>query len=499
MRIRMLTSFVFCLLPFVFVSAVLCSQDRRVIVVNPRDADLKREAARLRMCPDDLRNIRQVLSEMAERLPEAVEAGARSGVGHYLFRFNRAAAEETALELLRELAERAANSDDPQGYARLTSAARDLLSAMDWTNPALAAKLEEEWPEGPPEGLPGVPAGAFSTQQYLRSARRNPEQVLEQLASVTPQNQLAARSLLLDALIEKGMEPQARQLVEETLSAAPMITQSHVHQYVNFVRTAALHFPDYSEQIYSSYAALYQRLLQWGGSERQFRFPNGQTMNVSLADHFLANGAVFMNFDPQLALKIAELSPVIRQKMNSEGGYRALFFHRNRPAERQKLLEIDDNELQSSITDGKSAIELLQVYYPLCQNFPEKAERFYELALKAAMEEALPQALQNFAVLSSNCAQCLGLLPEKWFVEGRHLLAKARMNERDEKPASAPGGYGSVPRSPTFQSAHHLEMLLIAFRAQTDFSAAMQEVQAIDDKIRRFDALTWIIQRLGNR
>jgi hypothetical protein len=50
-----------------------------------------------------------------------------------------------------------------------------------------------------------------------------------------------------------------------------------------------------------------------------------------------------------------------------------------------------------------------------------------------------------------------------------------------------------------FQSGYQLEMLLIAFRAQTDFSAAMQEVQAIDDKIRRFDALIHITRRLGNR
>jgi hypothetical protein len=76
MRGRLPILFVFCLLLSLFAGVLVTSQDRRVIVVAPGDAELKREAARLRICPDDLRNIRQVLAEIAELLPAAVEAGA---------------------------------------------------------------------------------------------------------------------------------------------------------------------------------------------------------------------------------------------------------------------------------------------------------------------------------------------------------------------------------------------------------------------------------------
>ncbi len=52
-------------------TASLLGQIRRVLVVKPGDAELRRTAAHLRMCPEQVQNIRQLLDEASDLLPES--------------------------------------------------------------------------------------------------------------------------------------------------------------------------------------------------------------------------------------------------------------------------------------------------------------------------------------------------------------------------------------------------------------------------------------------
>ena len=104
---------------------------------------------------------------------------------------------------------------------------------------------------------------------------------------------------------------------------------------------------------------------------------------------------------------------------------------------------------------------------------------------------------------SMNCAQCLGLLPDKWLSAGKSLLEKAREAEEDAaattpEAAMAPG-IVMARRSSSGSRAFDLETILTAFKAQSDFPGAMQDIRAIEDKAKRCQALNRVIQRLGNR
>jgi len=507
-RLQLLVAF--CLALSLFPSPALHSQDRRVVVVKPGDADLRREAARLRMCPEQLKNLRQALDEAVELLPEAGPIAGQMSIGYMLFRFDRTHAEETTIRLTQELGNKARQASTPADYARLSSVALQLTSALQRTNPTLAARLEEQWPQDPTGGaLPGPgQVDILARQRFFQTAQNHPEEALRQLSSVDPQSQYGARASLLRSLVDKDMEPEARRLIEQTLSVPlESISQMTAQQYGEFGRTVLEQFPEYSDQIYRGLASVYQGLAQSGTeAQNQFPLPNGQVLKVNSADQFILNLAMMTaNFDQQFATRVAELSPTISQQMQASGGYRGLFGYNSkqmRQAQR-KLLETPEDQLESSLQDSTSPMELMRTAGQLCFEAPEKAERIFDLMLKRIQGQSdLRQAISEFQNGSATCARCLGLLPDKWFSAGKALLDKARQQEQESAPAlttvdgrAAPGH----PRAmmPTLSAG--LEGTLIAFKADTDFAGAMQDIRAIEDKSRRYQMLFRVVQRLGNR
>ncbi len=507
-RLRLLVAF--CLTLSLLLSPALRCQDRRVIVVKPGEADLRREASRLRMCPEQLKNLRQALDEAVDLLPEAGRMGGQMSLGYFLFRFDRTHAEDTTIKLIQELGNKARQASTPEDYARLTSTALQLTSVLQRTNPTLAAKLEEQWPEDPTGGAPhgSGQVDNLARQRFFQDVQNHPEEALRQLSSVDPESQYGARATLLRSLVDKDMEPEARRLIEQTLSAPPAsISQMNAQQYGEFGRTVLEQFPEYSDQIYRGLASVYQGLVQSGtGAQSQFTLSNGQVLKVSSADQFILNLAMMTgNFDQQFATRLAELSPAISQRMQAAGGYRGLFGYDTRQMRqsRRKLLETPDDQLESSLQDSTSPMELVRTAGQLCSDAPEKAERIFDLMLKRIQEQPeLSQAINDFQAGSMTCARCLGLLPDKWFSAGKALLDKARQQEQESPPAlsSVDGrvrpGY---PRSmmPTLSAG--LEAILIGFKADTDFAGAMQDIRAIEDKSRRYQVLIRLVQRLGNR
>jgi len=509
-RLQLLVAF--CLTLSLFPSPALLCQDRRVVVVKPGDADLRREAARLRMCPEQLKNLRQALDEAVELLPEAGGMAGQMSIGHFLFRFDRTHAEETTIRLTQELGNKARQASTSGDYTRLTSVALQLISALQRTNPSLAARLEEQWPEDPTGGAPqgSGRVNTLARQRFFQTAQNHPEEALRQLSSVEPESQYGARATLLRSLVDKDMEPEARRLIEQTLSVPlESISQMTAQQYGEFGRTVLEQYPEYSEQIYRGLASVYQGLSQSGiGAQNQSTttLPNGQVLKLSSADQFILNLAMMTgDFDQQFATRLAELSPAISQRMQAAGGYRGLFNYNSkqmRQAQR-KLLETPDEQLESSLQDSTSSMDLLRTAGQLCYEAPEKAERIFDLMLKRIQGQSdLRQAINEFQNGSSSCARCLGLLPDKWFSAGKALLDKARQQEQESAPVlNTVDGRVELghPRAMVPTLSAGLEASLIAFKADTDFAGAMQEIRAIEDKSRRYQILFRVVQRLGNR
>jgi len=64
--------------------------------------------------------------------------------------------------------------------------------------------------------------------------------------------------------------------------------------------------------------------------------------------------------------------------------------------------------------------------------------------------------------------------------------------------AMAPG-IVMARRSSSGSRTFELETILTAFKAQSDFPGAMQDIRAIEDKTKRCQVLNRVIQQLGNR
>jgi len=488
---------------FLLSNTALLAQSRRVVVVKPSEAELRRTAARLRTCPEQVQNIRQVLSEAAELLPDSV-----SGPGNFtyqLFRFNRPQAEETVAKLVEQFASRARQTSNHLEYQRLRTQAFEMIESVQRYNPTLAAQLEDQFPENQfQESTPGLqdPRGDFFAQQeILRLARRDPEEALRRLSTLEPSAAYMARSALANALFDKGMETEARRLVDQTLSAplGPM-SPANATQLAQFARSAFELFPDYADRIQGAIATAYQSLVQAGDSaSRPFTLPNGQTIQVNQADQFLVSQIMSMNSDQQFAAGLVELSPNISEKVRSAGGYSAFFRFNQRQwrQSQQKLAAMPDDQLESKFQDS-SATDLARSASQACYEFPEKAEKIFDLALRKLQAETEPlRAVNDFQNLSTGCARCLGELPEKWLSAGRELLEKVRQKEQEMFAGSTNAGLAGPPAR--MRGSSRLESLLLAFKAQTDFAGAMQDARAIEDKSARFEVLMRIAQHLGNR
>ncbi len=148
-------------------SAAVFAQSRRLIVVKPNDAELRRTASHMQMCPERVQAIRQLLDEAAELLPETNGGG--GNFGFLLFRFNRPKAEETVVNLVEELAGKGREAASRQDYMRLTGAANELIRSLERINPTLAEKLEDQWPPDPlPQGPQAQPGSSPCTRRPCR-------------------------------------------------------------------------------------------------------------------------------------------------------------------------------------------------------------------------------------------------------------------------------------------------------------------------------------------
>ena len=491
----------------------LFAQTRRLVVVNPGDAELRAAAARLRMCPEQVQNIRQLLEEAANLLPETTSRSA--GLGSLLFRYYRPAAEDTVVDLVEVLGSKARQATSSQDYQRLTSSALDLIAALERYNPTLASNLEDQWPPDPsPQpattalSSPGSsPLDYARHRQLFRMAQRNPEEALRQLTSAQPAFQYSTGSALINSLVEKGLDAEARRIADQLL-ASPVNDLSLQLQsnfgFGQFAQTVLQQFPDYRDKMLRAIAAMYQGLALPGEAPTQpYQLPNGQNMQVTRADQFLLGSIMILNNDQQFATKLAELSPAISEKMRSAGGYSALFRYNQRQYRetRRTLLETPDDQLESKFGNAPT-MDLLQSATGACSEFPEKAEKMFDIALvKIQAETDLTKAVDGFDNLSRNCARCMGLLPDKWMSAGKELLAKARQKEQESPVPVVPGSgiAGLGHPYPSRSLSARLEPLLLAFKADTDFSGALQDLRAIEDKSKRHQYVMRVAQYLGNR
>jgi len=492
------------LLLLITVTTDLVGQNRRLVVVNPSEKELLKEANRLRISPERLKDVRVALNEVIQLLPETAEGGPFM-LGRQLVRFESRQAPELISALYEKLLAQAEQETLPGRLNALRVSAFDLTSALRKKDPELADRLERRWPEAGAQGAAADPRGIDPVAQraMFENMRKNPEEVMSQLPQAeTAGTNFGLRGALLRQLWSQGKQDAARQLLEETLAISPSSSLQRDMGYGQFIRMAMSTFPDARDQLFSAVSAWYSDLAQTGGADSEFRLPSGDVLNVSRADFALLSQLTgFHQFHPEFAERLAGISPTLQAKMKAAGGLSGMFRWET-PARnelRRSIAESTGPQLDAAVAGISNPQDLSMALSDICNGEdPEKAEKVFDLILQRIQTETNPTtAAQQMMNLGQECIPCVGALPDGWFRFGKELVRNLSEMEQQGQPAEQPMGTGH----PRFYNglSSHLEGFLLAKKARTDFSEVMDEVRAMTDKNRRVRALMQIVQDLGQQ
>ena len=486
----------------------LVAQNPRLIVVKTDDDELRREARRLRTCPGTLKNIREALQEAIDLAPE-VAVTRPTGLGNHIVRFRRSDAEETIVSLIKQLDAKARRAATGHEYSSLTHSGLDLITAPDRISPETAAELEDQWP---PHGFAAPPCSntrhPFATRKLYRSIVSEPDQVLAHLNAYEkgpPDYQ--ARGDLLYHLMEHGKGNAARQLALDTVGNPAAFKEPLA--FSQFAGKAITIFPELSERVLEVLSKWYGAEVQAGGGEpTEFTIRTGERMKLTMADRELFWALRLTGRgNPEIALKIADLSPALRDHIRAAGGLNSFVNpDAGKPLfARRSVRRSSPEQLQAKVNEAKDLAEIARFAGDLCDEAPAKAEQVFAGTLRRVLAETDgKKAAGDFTIIGRQCSSCLGELPDSWVQAGRALLGKAEQASREVSqmaalrgwitPSEAGIGIGNRSWSGV---ASGLRQFLIGQRARVDFQGAMEEANAVEDKSLRFDLLVAIVTGLG--
>ncbi|RPI25364.1 MAG: hypothetical protein EHM61_14600 [Acidobacteria bacterium] len=493
-----------CLLCSLFVLVSQASsqpaQNRRLIVVNPSEKELVKEANRLGICPDRLKNGREAIREALEMAPE-VAREMPVFLGAHLIKYESKQAQTLMSSLYEKLLDETAQSNDPQELAILQFSAVDLISALDKQNPSLAKKLESRWPQPLRPSRATQPVEEPSVQDQIhKQMKTNPEEALLQLPMAESGGaDFLLRGNLLRELWEQNRPDAARQLLNESAALLPLAGSRGQSALGPFLQTALGLFPDSREALLSATAQWYAALEQMGGPESDFRSPSGKVFRVSSADFALLNQLAALRMHPEFSEQMARISPTLHSRIQSAGGVPWLFTPDtgSRNQVRRTVNEASKADLEAVLTGVSNPKDIKAALSEVCRgNDQEKREKVFSLLLRQIQSEKEPtNAASEMMSFASDCIRCLGEFPVDWYSAGKNLVRQLREAEEQDQPVPRPGA-----ARPRFRRsfATDFEAYLFEKRARTDFAGVIGEVRAIPEKPRAFLILMQIIQGLSS-
>ncbi|GEM_PF-3336087 len=486
----------------------LVAQNPRLIVVKTDGDELRRETRRLRTCPATLKNIRDALQEAIDLAPE-VAVIRPTGLGNHIVRFGQGDAEETIVALVKQLEAKARCAATGHEYSSLSHSGLDLITALDRISPETAADLEDQWPSSPFAAQPcSNTLHPFATRKLFRSIVSDPGQLLAQLNTYekgSPDYQ--ARGDLLYHLMEHGKENAAGQLARDTVGNPAAFKEPLA--FSQFAGKAITIFPELSEQVLAVLSKWYGTKGQSGGEEpAEFTIRTGERMKLTMADRELLRALQLTGRgNPEIALKIADLSPALRDQIRAAGGLNTFVNpDAGKPLFTQRgVRRFSPEQLQAKVNEAKDLAEIARLAENFCDEAPAKAEQVFAGALRRVLAETDgKKAAGDFTIIGRQCSSCLGELPDSWTQAGRALLDKAEQAWREVSQMATLRG-GMTPSEAGIGIGNRswrgvalgLRQFLIGQKARGDFQGAMEEAKAVEDKSLRFDLLVAIVTGLG--
>ena len=502
--------------------------------------ELKRTARRMRMSEQQLKNLREILTEatdLALRLDPPPNN--LSMLGGQWMQIDRGRAPDTFERIMANLKDRAFRASDAESYSRISQAARGILSALLQLDADRAQQIGNQWP------LPAAPLGEravkereqfqqmFQRNYAMAIASRDPEKALPLLRAAGNQEaEYGARGMAAGTLIRSGQRDEGLRLIDETISDFSQNSSSKdLQNYLNFVQQLVYTAPERLQQA----MAPVSRLINAPGPSVDTGAPiiiGDQTVMLTSTEHRILNLFRGLSMRPELLLRTLNSLPELKVKVDRYGGIDAFLnpatrgmplampgsipppgfvmesraggpgiYYPSHPAMTRETGERTFRELK-----GRAAREPAVVRQRLQKDFskPEQIQSLIGIASMSSYEDpelgtlCLEQArslLSQVQPLQARAGALQQLISAYRNVEGEadiglirdgFLLADQMREESKQKGLSSPAGH----------PADHLEATLTAEYARVDFDAAMRFIRALPDDPAKLAMYNQLLQTL---
>jgi hypothetical protein len=522
-----------------------------VQIVKPQD--LKRTAYRLRISVDRLVNARTALKEATD-LALRADADAPDNYGSYgslaglWIQIDRKKAREMIGTMILDLSSHAQAAENLDSYRNCTSRAQQLLGSLNEIDPEHALQIAQLWP-APAAKLGSAGEQALAQFQNDLNSRimsqavySSPDLIYEQLqqpqkAAALP---LALRIQVAQSLINSNQKEKARAVLDQAIAEMgrrPLV-QGQRYDYDSFLGGLARLYPDRMLEAFSSY----QEMLAGLGADANQGMviqAGEQRVWLSAAESTALNVARGLYNRPELALKILDSVPGLRNKFDQLGGldnvlspgsgglapgpqvlsYAASYSDGSRimaspparPSDNASDPPPNPSQVFQSLR-GKAENNPEMVRRKLQDTFRKK-EHFPNLISLAQMAnnqdpdlssialqvargllpqfENLQQRAANFRNLISTVRSCEGEIDSGLLKQGMSLANELREEEKSKEQANPPG-----PNARVYRPSDDFEIALIGQTAVDDFSAALRSAHAMESDTLRIRALVQITQNL---
>ncbi len=518
----------------------------RVEVVKPQD--LKRTAHRLRISVEQLANARTALDEatqLALRSDPPV-LNDYASLARYWIQLDPKKSGETIGLMISQISRQAQSADTLDSYRKYTAQAQQLLTFLYEKNPDRAMQIVELWPAPAARlGSAGEQALAqmqseFRTRMLSQNAYNSPDQVYEQLQQLQKAGSvpLPLRAQLAQALISSNQREKARQVLDQAIAdmgnRPPEAGKNY--EYENFLRELARLYPERFFEAFQAYQDISSRpgatqtpgqIMQMGDERIVLTGSESSALNVIRG----------LSYRPELALKLLDSVPGLREKLEQLGGIDNVLSPSQMsvgprlislsssvlnargglpasvapPPDRPDAAEPPPNPSQVFRTlRGKAETEPESVRRKLANTFRKK-EHFPLLINLAQMANAQDPDLASVALgvaqgllplfdnLQQRASSYRSLITASRQIEGEvdPTLLKAGLilvNEMQEEEKSR--GQDSAERPGVIHPSDDLHVVLIVQSALDDFNAGMRSARALPEETLRIRALTQIVQSL---
>jgi alkanesulfonate monooxygenase SsuD/methylene tetrahydromethanopterin reductase-like flavin-dependent oxidoreductase (luciferase family) len=530
----------FLLILFVLFQVQIFAQTGKVIIVNTTSKELKRDAHRLRIPVEQLKNAQQSLQEATDLLDkiDPYPINQLSNLAQAWQRLNKSKAKDIIGSFIENLRSQAAQPADYPAYQRATSMAMTLAQIKNESDYEKVHDMIRSWPD-PPESF-GEAAAAFrknletqaQAQEISRMAYSDPEKaskLLSQSGGISPDNYDTAAQIA-QGFMNKGKSEEAMKLLDQAIADFKQHAgDARVPtQFMSFVSVAARIDSKRAETAAGLLAN--QLINQRQPAACKATLKSGDT-SVDLTCNEMSALSILRSLSTQIggATQALNSVPALKAKLDKVGGADSVFNGQasmmvdsiggtkgsgaplsvslNSLSSPNKLIqelkgksETNPAWVKQKLREAAKGPEDINVLTNLAMSAAYNDPELADLALEIAQSLlSLVEPLQKRASSLQNMVQAYrqadGEVDQELLKEGFIIADQLRQEMSEKNKAQSPRA--TIVSGGVTNAADQLEASLISELSRDSFESAIRYVRSMDTGIPKLTNFIQIAQALS--